>query len=550
MAQYTRYVEAHGAFVSYEDFYKNFRVRRPERFHFAFDVADVLAAETPDAPALVWAAPNGTQDSYTFAQMKQASDRAASLLRGLGVGKGDAVLLLLKTHHEYWPLVLALHKLGAVAAPCSTLLSAQDIAYRARNTRARLVVCTAEDGLPDRAEAAAALCPDAWQCLLVRGTRAGWHSYEALATQADPHFERPTGDQAVAPEDPMLLYFTSGTSGLPRMVTLDHAYPLAHIVTAVHWQRVTEGGLHLTLCDTGWSKSAWGQLYGQWLGGSGVFVWDAGDALSPDALLEAMARHGVTTLCAPPMAYRALLGADFSAHDLRALTHCTLTAEPLHPDIFCQWEEHTGLTLHEAYGLTETAVLVGNFAWGKVQPGSMGRPSPLYDVDVVDEHGKTCPPGVSGELVVRTHHGVPLGMFQGYANDEESTREAWHDGLFHTGDVAWRDEWGFYWYVSRADDVIRSSGYRIGPFEVEAALMEHPAVLEAAVTGVPDPLRHQVVKATVVLRPGYTPGDALARELQQHVKGITAPYKYPRIVAFAETLPRTNSGKLRRSALR
>jgi acetyl-CoA synthetase len=346
----------------------------------------------------------------------------------------------------------------------------------------------------------------------------------------------------------MLLYFTSGTEGMPKMVVLDRLYPLGHIVTAVYWQRAIEGGLHLTVCDTGWSKSAWGQMYGQWLAGCGVFVWDCGETLNAAALLAAMARHRVTTLCAPPAVYRALLEQNPAAHDLSALLHCTLTGEPLRPEIFFEFREQTGLEIHEAYGLTETSVLVGNFSWGKPQPGSMGRPAPPYDVDIVDENGQPCPAGLSGEIVVRTQDGVPMGMFRGYAG--EAGIEAWHDALYRTGDIAWRDEWGDYWYVGRADDVIRSGGYRIGPFEVESALAKHPAVLETAVTGVPDPLRHQIVKATVVLRPGFIPGDNLVRELQEHVKRVTAPYKCPRVVVFADALPRTESGKIMRSALR
>lgn len=551
MALYTQYVQSHGAFVHYDDFTKNFRVLKPQRFHFAYDVADALAASTPDARALVWATPDGQEGTCTFAQMKQLSDRAANVLRGLGVGKGSVVLLMLKSHWEYWPLVLALHKLGAVAAPATHQLTAQDIAYRMRSAGVALAIATAEDGIPARIEQAATLCDAAFARILVRGTREGWQTYEDLFAAADPNFERPTGTQAVSPEDPMLLYFTSGTEGMPKMVLLDHVYPLGHILTAAHWQRVVDGGLHLTVCDTGWSKSAWGQLYGQWLCGSGVFVWDDGDVLDPAALLAAIEKYRVTTLCAPPPVYRALLGQDFSAHDLSKLTHCTLTAEPLHPEIYYQFQERTNLELHEAYGLTETTVLVGNFApWMRVQPGSMGRPSPLYDVDIIDEYGKPCPPGVSGEIVVRTHHGVPLGMFHGYAQEGDASEAAWEDNVYHTGDVAWRDEWGYYWYVGRADDVIRSSGYRIGPFEVESALQSHPAVLEAAITGVPDPLRHQIVKATVVLRPGFLPDDDMVRTLQQHVKQVTAPYKCPRIVTFVDGLPKTANGKVKRSALR
>ncbi len=550
MAMYQNYVEAHGAFLNYEDFCKNFRLKRPDGFHFAFDIADTLAEATPDAPALVWVAPDGTSGSMSFAEMKRASDRAANALRGLGIGKGDVAMLMVGNHAEYWPLLLALHKLGAVAAPASRLLTAQDIAYRLDKARVSLIIAAAENGLPERIEQAEALCGAHPRRMTVRGARDGWESYETLLENASDNFPRPTGADAPDPAAPMLLYFTSGTEGMPKMVPLDWFYPLGHIVTAVHWQRVVDGGLHLTACDTGWSKSAWGQIYGQWLGGSGVFVWDSEELSDAAALLSAMAAHRVTTLCAPPQVYRALLGQELADFDLSALTHCTLTGEPLHPEIYYQWQERTGLALHEAYGLTETSVLAANFApWMKVQPGSMGRPSPLCDVDIVDEYGKPCPAGVSGEIVVRTHHGVPAGMFRGYLG-EDGQLEPWQDNAYRTGDVAWRDEWGYYWYVGRADDVIRSSGYRIGPFEVESALLSHPAVREAAVTGVPDPLRHQIVKATVALNPGYAPDDALVRALKDHVRQITAPYKCPRVIAFMDELPKTTSGKIKRGALR
>ena len=561
MAIYRQYVKAYDAFAGYDDFCEHFRLKEPERFHFAFDVADALARDTPHATALAWASADGEEGrgdpQLSFAQMKALSDRAANALRALGVGKGDVVLLMLKNHWEHWPLLLAAHKLGAVAAPTPHQLTAQDIAYRlgraAQAMRVAMVIATAEDGIPERVERAVEIAcgGGAPELLLVRGERAGWRSYEAAMAGADPHFERPQGAQAVLARDPLLLYFTSGTEGMPKMVLHDQLYPLGHIVTAVHWQRVVEGGLHLAVCDAGGSKSAWGQIYGQWMAGSGVFVWDAGEVLDAAALLKTLARRRVNTLCAPPGVYRALLGQEVSAYDLSALSHCTVISEPLHPEIYFQFLEQTGLHLHEAYGLAETGVVVGNFApFGKVQPGSMGRPSPLYDVDVVDAYGNSCPAGVSGEIVVRTDRGVPAGMFHGYAGGEEERREAWDGHAFRTGDVVWRDEWGYYWYVGRADDVVRSSGYRIGPFEVESALMEHPGVKEAAVTGAPDPLRHQIVKAAVVLQPGYQPGEAMVRVLQEHVKRVTAPYKCPRVIDFVDALPRTGDGKIKRSALR
>jgi acetyl-CoA synthetase len=336
---------------------------------------------------------------------------------------------------------------------------------------------------------------------------------------------------------------------MPKMVVHNHWYPLAHIITAVYWQQVSEGGLHLTVSETGWAKSVWGKLYGQWLGGSAIFVYDF-DKFVPKEILGCLAKYRVTSFCAPPTMYRFLLQEDFAPFDLSALRHVSVAGEPLSPDMYELFLERTGLEMREAFGQTEMVVMLGTFPWMKPQPGSMGKPSPLFDVDLVDDEGQSCAAGVSGEIVVRTHHGAPVGMFLGYDNDPEMTDSVWSDELYHTGDIAWRDEWGYYWYVSRKDDVIKSSGYRIGPFEVESALAEHPAVLESAVTGVPDPLRGQVVKATIRLKPGYTPSDALAQELQAHVKKVTAPYKYPRVIAFVEELPKTISGKIRRVELR
>jgi len=552
MALYRQYVGDHGAFADYEDFFNRFRLKVPERFHFAFDVADTLAESAPDATALVWATPDGEEGRIDFAQMKAMSDRAANALRARGVGRGDAVLLMLKNHWEHWPLLLAAHKLGAVAAPTPHQLSAQDIAYRlsliSQHTRVAMVITTAEEGIPERMEQASALSGVAAERVLIRGARAGWRSYEAVTVEADARFEHLRGTEAASGRDPLLLYFTSDAEGMPRMVQHDALYPLGHIVTAVYWQRAAEGGLHLSVCDAGGSKSAWGQIYGQWLAGSGVFVWDAGEPLNAAALLSAIEKYRVNTFCAQPGVYRALLGQDFSDYDLSALRHCTLAGEPLHPEIYHQFLDRAGLEIHEAYGLTETTVLVGNFdSCGKVQPGSMGRPSPLYDVDIVDADGQSCPAGMSGEIVVHTRHGVTAGMFRGYAGGESEAREA---DVYRTGDMAWRDEWGYFWFVGRVDDVVRSSGFRIGPFEVESALMEHPAVLDAAVTGAPDPLRNQIVKATVVLRTGYEPGDAMVRALQEHVRKVTAPYKCPRVIVFADALPRASDGKVRRSALR
>ncbi|MDR3051788.1 MAG: AMP-binding protein [Oscillospiraceae bacterium] len=541
MALAGQYLQADG-FKNYEDFCHGLRLNAPPDFNFAFDVADRLAAETPHATALLWADARGGTGRCTFADIKAQSDALAGALSALGLGKGSVALLLLGTHHEYWPLLLALHKLGAVAVPCVSQLTAQDIAYRLQASEANAVFSTAEDGLPQRVEEAqgsAALLK-----VLVRGDRPGWRSHGALLSQA-PAFARPAEHAAPRATDPLLLYFTSGTMGLPKRVVHDGRMPLACLAAARYWQGATPGGLHLMLSDTGWCKAAWGQVYGPWLAGCATFLWEGDGQRDAAALLAALTGHRVTSLCAPLGIYRALLAQDIEAHDLSALTRCALIAEPLHPDVYREFWERTGLEIREAYGLTETGVLVAHFDGVPTQPGSMGKPSPLYDVDILDEEGKPCPPGVSGEIAVRIGEQPLPGMFGGYEGETGSPC-----GVYRTGDIAWRDEWGYYWYVGRADDVILSSGYRIGPFEVETALASHPAVLEAAVTGAPDPLRHQVVKATVVLRPGYAPDDALARALQDHVKSQTAPYKCPRIVAFAPGLPKTASGKVIRGLLR
>ena len=347
----------------------------------------------------------------------------------------------------------------------------------------------------------------------------------------------------------MLLYFTSGTTGMPKMVTHNFFYPLGHIMTAVYWLQVEDGGLHLTVSETGWAKSVWGKLYGQWLGGSCVFVYDF-DKFKASELLHMIEKFHITTYCSPPTMYRYMLQEDFSRYDLSSLKHCSVAGEPLNPDMAEEWKKRTGIELREAFGQTELVVTLATFPWMKVVPGSMGKPAPVFDVDLIDEEGNSCPPGVSGEIVIRTHHGAPIGMFSGYYRDQDMTDDVWDGAIYHTKDVAWRDEWGYYWYVGRADDVIKSSGYRIGSFEVESALLEHPAVLETAITGVPDPLRGQVVKATIVLKPGWEPSEALKKELQDHVKHLTAPYKYPRVIEFVDTLPKTISGKIRRTELR
>ena len=546
-ALYKEYV-TRDKYSTYEDFLRNFRLKVPERFNFAFDVVDRLGRECPNDRALLWVHPSGEVRDFTFADIARESDRTANMLRAQGIGFGDKVMLILKRHYEFWFCILALHKLGAVAIPATNQLQAKDIIYRCNSAGVKMIIATHDGDISDHIDAALPQCPTVKSLIMVRGSKPGYLSYDELAAQTSCEF---TPGRLPENSDPMLLYFTSGTSGMPKMVQHDFKYPLGHIITAVYWLRVEEGGLHLTVSETGWAKSVWGKLYGQWLGGSAIFVYDF-DRFHPTELLDVISKYKVTTFCAPPTIYRFMIHEDVKAYDLSSLHACSTAGEPLNPEVFNRWKELTGLEMRECFGQTELVATLCTFPWMKICPGSMGKPAPIFDVDLLDENDESCAPGRVGEIVLRTGETNPPGMFMGYYKDEEMTRSVWHDGIYHTGDLAWRDEWGYYWYVGRADDVIKSSGYRIGPFEVESALMEHPAVLECAITAVPDPVRGQVVKATIVLTRDYKDraGDDLVKELQNHVKRVTAPYKYPRIIEFVETLPKTISGKIRRVELR
>ena len=534
-------------FGSYEDFLHNFRINVPENFNFAYDVLDVIAEEEPDKRALQWAHMDGRERAFTFAEIARLSKQAANLFVRLGVQKGDKVMLVLRRHYTFWIAIMALCRIGAVAVPATHLLTKKDIVYRANCAGIKMVVTSAEGCFAASCEEAMPECPTVEKLLIVDGARDGWLDFEALLAEESDEFPRPA--EPLKHDDIMLLYFTSGTSGMPKMVGHNFDYPLGHIQTAVFWHQCVDGGLHLTVSETGWMKSVWGKLYGQWLAGSAIMVYDF-EKFVPKDMLAVLEKYKVTTFCAPPTIYRFMILEDVSKYDLSSIQHCTTAGEPLNPEVFEKWKELTGHELREIFGQTELCVTVGTFPWMKVCPGSMGKPSPQFDVDIVDEDGKSCPAGQVGEIVVRTQYETPVGMFLGYYRDEEGTRAVWHDGMYHTRDLAWRDEWGYYWYVGRADDVIKSSGYRIGPFEVESALMEHDAVVETAITGVPDPVRGQIVKATIVLKKGYEPSEELKKELQNHVKKLTAPYKYPRVIEFVDELPKTISGKIRRVELR
>ncbi len=537
-------------FGSYEEFAAHFHVSVPPDFNFGFDVVDAIAAADPGRRALVWRNDAGEQASFTMADIARRSAQAAAWFQSLGIRKGDAVMLILKRRYEYWFAVIGLHKLGAVAIPATHMLTKKDLAYRIKAARVKMIVSVNEPGIRSAVEAAAAETSLPLRALTGKGDKTGWLDFDAGLRDAPDTFPRPAGRDRIDPEkEMMLLYFTSGTTGMPKMVQHNFLYPLGHILTARYWQNCKPGGLHLTIADTGWAKASWGKIYGQWIAGSAVMVYDM-DKFVAKNVLDTIVHHGVTTFCAPPTMYRYFIKEDLKAWDWSRLTHCTVAGEPLNPEVYEQFLAGTGLSLREGYGQTEMTVTVGTYPWMTPKPGSMGKPTPGYDVDLLDEAGKSCEVGQEGQIVVRTNKRKPLGLFGGYFRDPDLTRRVWHDGIYYTGDMAWRDEDGYYWFVGRSDDVIKSSGYRIGPFEVESALQEHPAVLECAITGVPDPERGAIVKATIVLARGYEPGEALEKELQDHVKKVTAPYKYPRVIEFVKELPKTISGKIRRVAIR
>lgn len=536
-------------FTSYEDLLENFNINIPENFNFAYDVVDEYAKTTPDKVAIVWCDEKGAEATFTFGQLKKYSDKTANFFKSIGIKRGDPVMLILKRRYEFWFCILALHKLGAITIPATHLLTPKDIVYRANAADIKMIVSVNEPEVLMHIDDAQAKSPTLQHKAVICGTREGWIDFTTDVEEASETFERPQGELASKNSDISLLYFTSGTTGMPKMVQHDYEYPLGHILTAKFWQNVSDGGLHLTVADTGWAKAVWGKIYGQWIAGSAVFVYDY-DKFVPKELLEVISKHGVTTFCAPPTIYRFFIKEDLTKFDLSKLKYCAVAGEPLNPEVYNQFYKATGIKLKEGFGQTELTVVLSTSPWTEPKPGSMGKPSPGYDVDLLDENGNSCQDGEEGQIVIRTDKRKPAGMFGGYYRDPELTKKVWHDGIYYTGDMAWRDEDGFFWFVGRADDVIKSSGYRIGPFEVESALLEHPAVLECAITAVPDEVRGQIVKATVVLTKNYTASDELVKELQEHVKRVTAPYKYPRIIEFVTELPKTISGKIRRVQIR
>jgi len=542
-----RYVQADTS--SYQKFYESFSIAKPENFNFAYDVVDRLAEEKPDSLALLYVGPTGEEKRFTFADIKRESAKTANFFRRCGIRKGDKVMLILRRNYQYWFANVALCKLGAVIIPATIQLAAHDISYRCNAASVKMIVCANDAQTISAVEEAKKDSPTLTCCAMTNGQREGWLDFDAEIAKESDEFVRPTGEEATTNADTMLIYFTSGTTGFPKMAAHDYLYPLGHIATARYWHTNEPGGLHFTISDTGWAKAGWGKIYGQWFCETAIFVFDF-DRFRAKEILSMIEKYRVTTFCAPPTMYRMLTQEPVDSYDLTCLKHCCSAGEALNADVFNDWKRQTGLEIYEGFGQTETTCCLATFPCMQVFPGVMGRPVPGYEIVLLNDEGQICTRGQRGEICVKTSEKKPFGLFKGYYRDEEHTNASWHDGYYHTGDMAWQDENDYFWYVGRADDIIKSSGYRIGPFEVESALLEHEAVLEAAITGVPDPVRGQVVKATIVLKPGFEGSDALKKELQDHVKRVTAPYKYPRVIEFVDMLPKTVSGKIKRAQIR
>ncbi|ERJ98009.1 AMP-binding protein [Segatella salivae] len=542
-------------FTSEDDYAKHLHFIVPENFNFAYDVMDAWAEEKPDKVALLWTSERGEEVSTTYREFKEQTDRTAAYFMQLGIKHGDKVMLILKRHYQWWLSMMALCKVGAIAIPATHMLTVHDIVYRNQSASVKYIICANDEYITEQIAKAMPDSPTVKALVAVNALSEldkpipeGFHDWRKEWAEASA-FVRP--DNVNTNEDTMLMYFTSGTSGEPKMVAHDFLYALGHLTTGVYWHNLHANSLHLTVADTGWGKAVWGKLYGQWFAGATVFVYDH-EKFTAEKIMRQMEKYHITSFCAPPTIYRFMIREDFSKYDLSSLEWCTTAGEAMNPSVANRFKELTGVTIYEGFGQTETTMTLGTFPWVKPKPGSMGKPNPQYDVQLLRQDGTECEDGEKGEICIRIGDKKPLGLFKGYYRDEERTKETWHDGIYHTGDMAWRDEEGYYWFVGRTDDVIKSSGYRIGPFEVENALMTHPAVVECAITGVPDPIRGMIVKATVVLAPEYKAkaGDELIKELQNHVKHETAPYKYPRLIEFVNELPKTISGKIRRVEIR
>ena len=517
-----------------------------DKFNFAFDVIDALGEQKPDRRAMLHISEDGTERMFTFKDMMRESARCANYFKSLGIKKGDRVMLVLKRHYQYWFAVLGLHKLGAVVIPATNQLLTKDFAYRFEAANVKAILCTADGEVANAVDEACAQYNGLAHKILVNGSRDGWHDFNEEYRLFSSHFNR-TADTPCG-NDPMLMFFTSGTSGYPKLAAHNYKYPLGHFITAKYWHQVVPDGLHLTISDTGWAKSMWGKLYGQWLCEAGLFVYDF-DRFDAEKILPMFAKYNITTFCAPPTMYRMLAKQDLSRFDLSTIRHASTAGEALNPEVYRQFQKATGLDILEGFGQSESTLIIGNLIGDSHKLGSMGKPVPLYNVALLDSEGNAVDPGETGEICIDISKGLPCGLAYAYEGNEDVTAETWRDGFYHTGDLAWMDEDGFYWYVGRADDVIKSSGYRIGPFEIENVIMELPYVLECGVSAAPDEVRGQVVKASIVLVKDFVGTDELKKQIQDYVKSRTAPYKYPRIVEFKESLPKTTSGKIIRKKL-
>ena len=522
------------------------KFKNTEKFNFAFDIVDGLAKTKPDKLAMLHISKDKTERRFTFKDMKKGSNQCANYFKSLGIKRGDRVLLVLKRHWQFWFAMLGLNKIGAVAIPATNQLQSHDFEYRIKAAGISAMIITADGDTAHQAEAACEICPEIKTKILVNGSKDGWHDFNEEYSLYSTHFERK--DDSPCGDDLMLMFFTSGTSGYPKIAAHNYKYALGHFHTARYWHNVDPDGLHLTISDTGWAKAMWGKLYGQWLCEAATFVYDF-DRFDAADILPMFAKYHITTFCAPPTMLRMMIKEDISKYDFSSVKHMTTAGEALNPEVYRQFEKATGLHILEGFGQSESTMMIGNMVGAPHKIGSMGKPAPIYNIRLMDKDGKTPSVGETGEIVVDVSKGAPCGLFTGYYKDPEKTAEVWHDGYYHTGDLAWRDEDGFYWYVGRADDVIKSSGYRIGPFEIESVIMELPYILECCVSAAPDEVRGQIVKASIVLVPGYEPSDSLKKEIQQYVKEKTAPYKYPRVVVFRDSLPKTTSGKIQRNLL-
>jgi len=543
-------------FDSYEDFKENFEFRIPENFNFAFDVVDRYAEEDPEKIALIWCNDHGDEEIFTFSDMKKYSNKTANFFKRIGVKKGDAVMLTVKNRFEFWFSMMALHKIGAIAIPATHMLKVKDMIYRIESASVDMILSVDEGDLLkdfEDAEKELKITPPLKKVFVGDKTGEkeidGWFNFTKEINESSDIFQRPTGEEATNNNDKLLIYFSSGTTGQPKMVLHDYTYPIGHIITAQYWHNVVEDGIHHTSADTGWAKTSWGSLYGQWIAGTALFIYDYDrfDALN---LLEKVKNYKVNTFCAPPTIYRFLIKEDLSGYDFSNWTHATTAGEPLNPEVFNKFQEISGLKIMEGFGQSETVVAIANFLWLEPRPGSMGKVAPTFNIELIDSEENIVDIGEEGEITVNVSKGTPTGLFKEYYRNPEKNEESWYNGYYHSGDTAWVDEDDYLWFIGRTDDIIKSSGYRIGPFEVESALISHPSVLECAITGYPDPIRGQVVKSTIVLAKGYEPTDELKKEIQNHVKQVTAPYKYPRIVEFVDELPKTISGKIKRKEIR